>query len=158
MGDPGLIFLPEDLDYLIQSELKDRKRRKYNSWGWYQQPLHKYLQLLEGKVSMLAMSGLFRPVFLKKYIVGGQLAEKSLDTFQNRVPDTEIQWALSSMGSLCWGVLETLLWRGRSKLSWKNWGNYTLSTMKTVQQPLNPQRDQPKRTQPHKDDYDHSDQ
>jgi hypothetical protein len=75
-GDPGFSFIPTDLQYFIQFELKDRDRRRTavekGEISKRQVPtaeMYRAHQLMEGKISNNAIGGQYTPVFLKRYLL-----------------------------------------------------------------------------------------
>ena len=88
--DPGLIFLPTDLQFFIDAELEDRKRRRglASDWVNIQREVpdaeryrnhqigvrYKGHQVGETAVGPDSIGGLYRPVFAKSYLHAGWLS------------------------------------------------------------------------------------
>lgn len=84
--DPGFIFLPVDIPFFIDSELKDRERRalaerdgnvirrKVPTKTMYVDRLIRQQRLPEGSTA-----GLYRPMFLRPYLLDGRASWKMSD-------------------------------------------------------------------------------
>lgn len=70
-SDPGLVLLPEGLDYIIQSELNNWKKKDRQSRRVPTAEGYKINQISQGKASAKDIVGLYRPVFLEDYALGG---------------------------------------------------------------------------------------
>jgi len=73
--DPGFIFIPMDLQYFIQFELKDRKRRKLGVEEGIilmrdvpTSEMYRLHQVEKGIIPIDAIGGQYLPVFLKSYL------------------------------------------------------------------------------------------
>lgn len=78
--DPGFLFIPTDLQYFVDFELKDRERRKIAAERGMilkrevpTPELYKRHQVGEGVITDSAIGGQYLPVFLKSYVLRGRL-------------------------------------------------------------------------------------
>ena len=105
------MFFPTDLEFFIEYELRDRQRRQKG--GLRQTPSasdYKDHQVRENKVSSLAPGGLYRCVFLKNYLLGGNLP---MDIYQEITSDkpwhgdpiASFRQAIRVLGSARVGIL-----------------------------------------------------
>ncbi|OJJ50078.1 hypothetical protein ASPZODRAFT_128692 [Penicilliopsis zonata CBS 506.65] len=76
--DPGLVFIPTDLAYFLDFEVKDQERRRQAAaLGEVLQrqvpsaETYRLHQITQGKVAANAIGGLYQPVVLKTYIMIG---------------------------------------------------------------------------------------
>ncbi|KAN0068118.1 hypothetical protein V8E54_013688 [Elaphomyces granulatus] len=100
--DPGFVFLPTDLDYFINFELEDRKRRtdaaiegitlKREVPTTEQYKKH---QTENGVISRESIGGLYQPIFLKSYLLRNRLP---FDIMQYLT--SPLEWHGSPMASL----------------------------------------------------------
>lgn len=79
-NDPGYIFYPTDIDFFIDWEINDQlqrqtspRPRKVPSAEDY-----KFHQVRQGRVVPDDIGGLFQPVFLENYLVGGKVHDELL--------------------------------------------------------------------------------
>ena len=100
--DPGFVFIPTDLDYFIDFELEDRKRRTAGAPEGITlkrevptAELYRKHQTENGAISRESIGGLYQPVFLKAYLL------------RNRIPfditkylTSPLEWHGSPMASL----------------------------------------------------------
>lgn len=93
--DPGLVFIPTDLQYFIDFELNDKERRKRAAEeGVFMKrkvpnsDMSKLHQVAKGVIGPDATGGQYRPVFLKQYLFVGRL---SYTTVQNLL-STPREW------------------------------------------------------------------
>jgi hypothetical protein len=99
--DPGFVFLPTNLQYFIDFEPGDRQQRDLESnrnHDCRKVPTaedYKIYQFNEGKISADAIGGLYRPIFLRNYLLGGRLSSDILDSMS-----TPKQWHGAPMGTL----------------------------------------------------------
>ncbi|KKZ66454.1 hypothetical protein EMCG_07819 [[Emmonsia] crescens] len=107
MADPGFVLLPSDLQYFIDVELDERQARKLalkNGKDVHRKvptaEEYKIHQSNNGKVSADASGGLYRPIFLKNYLLGGRLPSHILDTLS-----TPKQWHGAPVATLRRGIL-----------------------------------------------------
>jgi hypothetical protein len=78
--DPGFIFIPTDLQYFIEFELKDREHRKREAERGVilkrevpTSEMYKLHQVNKGIITADAIGGQYLPVFLKQYLLNGAL-------------------------------------------------------------------------------------
>lgn len=93
--DPGLVFIPTDLQYFIDFELNHKERRKRAAEeGVFMKrkvpnsDMSKLHQVAKGVIGPDATGGQYRPVFLKQYLFVGRL---SYTTVQNLL-STPREW------------------------------------------------------------------
>lgn len=98
--DPGLVLLPEDLDYFIQFELNERGKKGRQSRVVPTAEDYKDYQISQGKVSAKDIGGLYRPVFLEDYALGGQLTDDYVEMLSEPRP-----WHGDPMGAICRSIL-----------------------------------------------------
>ncbi|KAF5856470.1 hypothetical protein ETB97_007301 [Aspergillus alliaceus] len=74
--DPGFIFIPTDLPYFIEFELKDRQRRKIQADSGViskravpTPEMYKRYQIDKGIIALDAIGGQYLPFFLKHYLL-----------------------------------------------------------------------------------------
>ncbi|CAG8899459.1 unnamed protein product [Penicillium egyptiacum] len=79
--DPGFVFIPADLQYFIDFELKDSEKRALAAREGNILPrevptstLYRDHLFEQGIISDRATSGLYQPIFLKKYLLGGRFS------------------------------------------------------------------------------------
>lgn len=99
-ADPGLVLLPEDLNYFIQFELNDREKKDRQSRTVPTAADYKEYQISQGKVSAKDIGGLYRPVFLKDYALGGQLTDDHVEMLSEPRP-----WYGDPIGAICRSIL-----------------------------------------------------
>ncbi|KAJ5680162.1 hypothetical protein N7536_011301 [Penicillium majusculum] len=101
--DPGIIFIPTDLQYFIDFELDDRKQRSTTTSVlhrnvptrvMYKDHLMKNNKILEG-----ATSGLYRRIFLKDYLHPGLISPEDLGVTSSK------QWHGASIATLRRGIM-----------------------------------------------------
>ncbi|KAB8227564.1 uncharacterized protein BDW43DRAFT_242985 [Aspergillus alliaceus] len=75
LNDPGFVFIPKDLQFFIEYELKDRERRKIAAEKGVilkrETPTseqYKIYQVSKGIITVDAIGGQYLPVFLKSYL------------------------------------------------------------------------------------------
>lgn len=75
LNDPGYLFYPEDLDFFIEFELHDQLLREESPRPRNVPTAKEYKlqQIRQGKVSADDIGGLYQPVFLDNFLVGGKL-------------------------------------------------------------------------------------
>ncbi|PLB35932.1 uncharacterized protein BDW47DRAFT_57549 [Aspergillus candidus] len=105
--DPGFIFLPVDIPFFIEFELKDRERRAVAEKDgkilrrevptniMYVDHLIRQRRLPEGSTG----GGLYRPIFLRPYLLGGRVSPEDFGLLQTK------QWHGAPMASLRRGIL-----------------------------------------------------
>lgn len=112
--DPGFVFFPTDLNFFIEYELRDRQRRRQQG-GIRKAPSandYKDHQVREHKMSPLELGGLYRPVFLKEYLLGGRMPMEVLqkmvsDKAWHGDPIATLRRAMAVLGSARVGILDT---------------------------------------------------
>ncbi|KAG5291647.1 pyruvate dehydrogenase kinase [Histoplasma ohiense] len=80
VADPGFLFIPTDLQYFIQFELKDRERRRADMEQGViskreipTRDIYRAHQVKQGIISADSVGGLYLPIFLKHYFHCNQL-------------------------------------------------------------------------------------
>ncbi|KAF7588963.1 hypothetical protein BBP40_004965 [Aspergillus hancockii] len=79
--DPGFVFIPTDLEYFINFELEDRERRLTGNVLSRQVPtsvMYRDHLIKEKKIPDSAVSGLYRPIFLKEYLLQDNVSVEDL--------------------------------------------------------------------------------
>ncbi|EZF29408.1 hypothetical protein H109_03851 [Trichophyton interdigitale MR816] len=106
-ADPGFVLLPADLQYFIVVELDGRQEQKLamkNGKDVHRKvptaEEYKIHQSNNGKVPTNAAGGLYRPIFLKNYLLGGRLPSHILDTLS-----APKQWHGAPVATLRRGIL-----------------------------------------------------
>ncbi|EGD98127.1 hypothetical protein TESG_05514 [Trichophyton tonsurans CBS 112818] len=106
-ADPGFVLLPADLQYFIIVELDGRQEQKLamkNGKDVHRKvptaEEYKIHQSNNGKVPTNAAGGLYRPIFLKNYLLGGRLPSHILDTLS-----APKQWHGAPVATLRRGIL-----------------------------------------------------
>jgi hypothetical protein len=69
--DPGFVFIPLDLQYFIDFEIENRKKRSSAVRDVPTAVMYRRHLVEKGIISNDAASGLYRPIFLKQYLLGG---------------------------------------------------------------------------------------
>lgn len=107
-ADPGFVFIPVDLQYFIDVELDGRQEKKLALENG-KDSIHRKVptaqdyrvhQYNDGKVPADAKGGLYQPIFLKNYLLGGRLPSQILDTLT-----TPKQWHGAPVATLRRGIL-----------------------------------------------------
>ncbi|EGD86817.1 hypothetical protein H112_05326 [Trichophyton rubrum D6] len=106
-ADPGFGLLPTDLQYFVDVELDGRQEQKLAMKNG--KDIHRKVPTAEeykihqsnnGKVPTDAGGGLYRPIFLKNYLPGGDLSSHMLDTLS-----APKQWHGAPVATLRRGIL-----------------------------------------------------
>lgn len=100
--DPGFVFIPTDLQYFINFELEDRKRRSTSNIASRQVPtgaMYRDHLIKEKKIPDDATGGLYRPIFLKEYLLPGIISVEDLGI------TTPKQWHGAPIATLRRGIL-----------------------------------------------------
>ncbi|KAI9035265.1 uncharacterized protein KD926_004234 [Aspergillus affinis] len=101
--DPGFVFLPTDLQYFIEFELNDHDQRKLGDGRCRKVPSaedYRMHQLKKDEINVESVGGLYRPIFLQNYLVGGQLSPEQLESLSTPKP-----WHGAPIGTLRRGIL-----------------------------------------------------
>lgn len=100
--DPGFVFLPIDLQYFINFELEDRERRSTSNILRRQVPtsaMYRDHLMKEKKIPDSTSSGLYRPIFLKEYLLQGIISVEDLGLTKPK------QWHGAPIATLRRGIL-----------------------------------------------------
>ncbi|KAB8227225.1 HNH endonuclease signature motif containing protein [Aspergillus alliaceus] len=100
--DPGFVFIPTDLQYFIDFELEDRERRLASNTLPRQVPtsvMYRDHLMKEKKIPDDTTSGLYRPIFLKEYLLQGIISVEDLGFTKPK------QWHGAPIATLRRGIL-----------------------------------------------------
>lgn len=113
--DPGFVFIPADLQYFIDFELKDSEKRKLAAREGNilirQVPtsiMYRDHLLKQGIISDGATSGLYQPIFLKSYLLGGRFPPEDFGFTEPKhwhgAPLATLRRGILALGSarICW--------------------------------------------------------
>lgn len=78
--DPGYVFYPTDIDFFIDWEINDQLQRQTSPRPRKvpSAEAYKFHQARQGRVGPNDIGGLFQPVFLENYLVGGKVHDEVL--------------------------------------------------------------------------------
>ncbi|KAL3463725.1 hypothetical protein BJX64DRAFT_256764 [Aspergillus heterothallicus] len=104
--DPGFIFLPVDIPFFIEFELRDRERRAVaeRDGKIVQREVPTNIMYVDhlirqGRLPEGSSRGLYQPIFLKQYLLGGRVSLEDLGLLETK------QWHGAPMASLRRGIL-----------------------------------------------------
>lgn len=100
--DPGLVFVPVDVEYFIEFELRDRERRRKAAEEGLTaarrvptSEMFKAHEVQKGIIEADAIGGLYTPIFLKPYLHEGLVPAEFMQIFSKPKP-----WHGSPLASL----------------------------------------------------------
>lgn len=116
LSDPGFFFMPTDIDYFIEFEIEDRKRRRKEAQNGAMPgrktpsaEMYRRHQLSRNQITESANGGLYNPIFVKKYLchrISVDYAALSKPLSWHGAPVASFRRAFPILGSARVGVLD----------------------------------------------------